>query len=306
MVDIKKTDHIPLGIILVLGSTLLVAIQDSVMKGASSSMSLWQIYVLRSIILIPLFLIFGMLYEEGKATFRNSFRLWPMVRSGCFIIMYFTMYSVIQYVPLSVIAAGIYTAPLFVVIISFATGIEPLNFRCGFAVIIGFLGVLFTLKPDTDNFNWLTIVPIFGGLFYALVGIVTRSKCHNISPATLSISLNLMILAVGVVGSIVILIWGSQSATDLNSVFLAANWTGMGYKQWGIIIVLVVLMFGNGLLLPTAYQVAPTTIIATFDYFYLIFATLIGLLIFSEVPNIFSIIGMFLIAFGGLLIIRSN
>ena len=306
MTDIDKPDRIALGIILVLSSTFLVALQDAVIKEASSTITLWQIYVIRSLILIPLFLLLGMFWGEGATTLRNALRFWPLVRSACFIAMYFTMYATIQFVPLSLIAAGIYTAPLFVVIITTLAGIESPSPRRWLAIAIGFAGMLFILKPGTDTFSWLTVIPIFGGLFYALVGIVTRTKCYKFAPTTLAVSLSIALLLIGILGSITMVFWNPQSTINSNSGFLTGSWDELGYPQWGMIIALVVLMFGNGLVLPTAYQVAPTTIIATFDYCYLIFATLLGFVLFSEIPDLLSIIGMLLIVVAGVIIARNN
>ncbi len=58
-------------------------------------------------------------------------------------------------------------------------------------------------------------------------------------------------------------------------------------------------MASNGLVLPAAYQSA-----ATFDYNYLIFATLFGFVLFSEIPDRQTIIGILMIAAAGLMVVR--
>jgi len=59
------------------------------------------------------------------------------------------------------------------------------------------------------------------------------------------------------------------------------------------------------ILLAKAYQSAPSSIVATFDYAYLPFAALWGFLFFATVPDPATVIGMVLIGSGGLLAIRS-
>lgn len=60
-----------------------------------------------------------------------------------------------------------------------------------------------------------------------------------------------------------------------------------------------------GALSLAAYQSAPSAIIATFDYFYMIFATLFGSLVFSEMPDPPIIVGMLMIAGAGLVVARA-
>jgi drug/metabolite transporter (DMT)-like permease len=67
---------------------------------------------------------------------------------------------------------------------------------------------------------------------------------------------------------------------------------------------LAALMVGNGLVLPAAYQSAPSIIIATFDYTYLIFATLLGAVLFSEIPDLQTVLGIVVIAGAGLIVAR--
>ena len=65
---------------------------------------------------------------------------------------------------------------------------------------------------------------------------------------------------------------------------------------------LAALMVGDGLVLPAAYQSAPSIIIATFDYTYLIFATLLGIVAFAEIPDLQTVIGIVMIAGAGLIV----
>jgi hypothetical protein len=75
----------------------------------------------------------------------------------------------------------------------------------------------------------------------------------------------------------------------------------MGPDQY--IRVFVAVMIVNGIVLPAAYQSAPTGIIITFDYCYLIFAIQIGVFLFNEISDVMTIISMCLIAGAGLMIV---
>ena len=63
-------------------------------------------------------------------------------------------------------------------------------------------------------------------------------------------------------------------------------------------------MVGNSLVVSAAYQSAPSFIIATFDYTYLIFMTAFGFVLFSEVPDRQSVIGILMIVGAGMMVFR--
>ncbi len=300
-----RPDRIALGIVLILISTLFTSLQDVIFKYNSADMTLWQLYVLRSVFLIPALLVIAFTWGDGLATCYQSLRLWPMLRAVLFVLMYFSLYAAIPVLPLSTVAAGIYTAPLFIAALSALLIGEPVRRRGWLAIAIGFAGVLVILRPGTEAFTWLIILPIMAGFFYALSALVTRSKCRTTPPASLALSLSFALLLTGALISAVVYIWQPAPAQVAVSPFLFGPWSALDLPQWGFIAMLAALMVGNGLVLPAAYQSAPSVIIATFDYCYLIFATVFGFVIFSEIPDSQTIIGMLMIAGAGLMVARA-
>ncbi len=196
-----RPDRIALGISLILLSTFFTALQDAIIKYASADVTLWQLYVLRSLFLIPALLVIAFAWGDGAATWRQSLRAWPMLRAMLFVLMYFSMYAAIPVLPLSAVAAGIYTAPLFVAALSAPLLGEPVRWRGLLAIAIGFAGVLVILRPGTEAFTWEMLLPVMAGFFYALSAIVTRTRCRSIPPSTLAVSLSIALLLTGAVVS---------------------------------------------------------------------------------------------------------
>lgn len=299
-----RGDRIGLGIVLILFSTLMTASQDATFKFASSEMTIWQIYVIRSTFLIPALLATAVIWGTSGGIWSAALKPWPVARSFMFVMMYFSMFSVLPFLQLAIVAAGLYTAPLWVAALSpFLLG-EPVNFRKVLAIAFGFCGVLVNLRPGTDAFSWFILLPVMAGLFYALSSIITRSKCRHIAPTALAISLALALLVTGAVGSLVIMLLQPSSSVVALSPFLLNRWAELGPLEWSVIAILTGIMFVNGLVLPAAYQAAPTVIIATFDYCYLIFSPLLGFLLFSQTPDFYTILGMCMIAGAGLVIVQ--
>ena len=297
-----RPDRISLGIVFILLSTFFTSLQDAIFKYASADVTLWQIYVLRSLFLIPVLLVIAFIWGDGATTWRQSLRLWPMLRALLFVLMYMSMYSAIPVLPLSAVAAGIYTAPLFVAALSALLLGEPVRLRGWLAIALGFAGVLLILRPGTEAFTWLMLLPVMAGLFYALSSITTRSRCRSIAPAALALSMSFALLLAGVVMSTLLHIGQPSPALTSVSPFLLGSWGSLGPSEWGFVAMLAALMVANGMVLPAAYQSAPSVIIATFDYCYLIFATLLGFIVFAEIPDRQTVIGILMIAGAGLMV----
>lgn len=303
VVDIRPNRPI-FGVVLIVFSVFLIALQDATIKYASNDLTLWQIYVLRSLISLFFFALIAVFMEQPKRIWLRSLSSWNMRRAILLVLMYVCFYTIIPILPLSAIGAAFYSAPLFITLLSaFLIG-EPIKWKGWLGIALGFLGVIIVLQPGTDAFTPWLLLPILAALFYALSAIVTRSRCQQEKPLTLAISLNLAILLMGVLGSCTIALWGPTPAQIASYPFLLDTWSAMGIGDWTLVMLLAMLMVGMGLGLAAAYQVAPPAVVASFDYSYLIFVALFGYLFFAEIPHYSAVLGMVLIVSAGLMVIR--
>ncbi len=299
----SRPDNAIKGACLIVFAVFLMALQDAIIKYASSDLTLWQLYVLRSLLALPVLVLIAGLKHHTKTTLAAATGHWVTLRSCLLVMMYVSLYAAIPVLPLATLAAGFYTGPLFIAILSAVLIGEPVGARGWLAVATGFAGVLMIIRPGTGDFSLLVLLPVLSGLFYALAAILTRDRCRHDTPVALAISLNLVLLATGAVVSLALLVW--QPSGMLFPPFLAGSWTAMTWREWALIIVLAALIVGIGVGLAAAYQSARPVIIATFDYSYLIFSTIFGFVIFAETPDLQTVIGMGLIALAGLVVVRS-
>lgn len=299
-----RPDRIALGIGLILTSTVFTALQDAMFKTAAADVTLWQIYLMRSVFLIPALLVIAGAAGNGVRNLRAAFGLWPVLRAGLFLCMYMALYASIPALPLAVVAAGIYTAPLFVAGLSAAVLGKPVGPVGWLAIALGFAGVLVILRPGSEAFSGMALVPVLGGFFYALSALATRGRLREVAPVALALALGFVLLAVGMVVSLGLYLWPLDGETVQVSPFVFSGWGGLTAPVWWFVAVLAALMVGNGLVLPAAYQLAPSVMIATFDYCYLIWAALFGLWLFGEVPDWQTVVGTAMIAVAGVLVAR--
>ena len=299
----KWRDQPVLGIATILATVLAMSLADAIVKFASASMPLWQIYILRSLLVIPALAIFSPAAGRRQC-FAAAVKGWVLLRGLLLTFMYIAIYAAAPVLSLSVLAAALYTGPLFIALFSALLIGEPVRLRGWAGIALGFIGVLVMLRPATAGFSLVALVPVIAAAFYALAAILTRSKCREEPPIALALALNLSLLMAGTVAMVVIAIWQPVAADIARYPFLFDYWTQMSVRDCGLIAILATLMVAISLGLAKAYQSASPAIIATFDYAYLIFATFWGFVIFSDVPDVATVIGIVLIAAAGLLVFR--
>jgi len=292
-----RPQRIGFGAAVITTTVFAMALADAIVKYASTAIPLWQIFVVRSLIAIPI--LAGALLLGRRHAIDAGALGWALLRGLLLTMMYVATYAAAPVLPLTMIAAALYAGPLFIALLAGLVIGEAVGRRRWVAIAIGFIGVLAILRPGTDGFSALTLIPVIAALLYAVAAILTRTKCGDTLPLLLALALNYSLLGVGTVATAALLLWRPDAAASYP--FLLGPWIAMGPPEWALLLVLAVLIVAIGAGLATAYQAAPPAVVAAFDYSYLVFAALWGFVFFGEVPDAATGIGMAMIACGGLL-----
>ena len=160
------------------------------------------------------------------------------------------------------------------------------------------------LRPHASGLNPYALLPIVAAILYALAMIMTRTKCRRENPMVLSLALNMTLIVVGASASLFIAIFEPTESLVTANPFLFGDWTPMGTMEWLAVGLLAVLITIGSVGAAIAYQAGPSSVVATFDYFYLVFAVLWGFLLFSEIPDMITVLGIAMIATAGLMAVR--
>ncbi|MET1412037.1 DMT family transporter [Roseibium sp. HPY-6] len=283
------------GIVTIVLTVFAMALTDAFVKYASSDMSLWQIYVCRSCLALPVLVILA------KGRVRPLSVQWVSLRSLLLVAMYLAIYAAIPVLDLSVIAATLYTGPLFIVLLSWIILKERIKPGHWSAIGLGFVGVLFVVQPNGRDFTALSLIPVIAAVLYASAAVLTRAKCSDEAPPILAINLNVALVTCG--GLMSCTLWLFPVPGSGNYPFLLGVWSPFDASTLWVLIVMAVLIIGVTIGLARAYQSPRPQVIAAFDYAYLIFAAFWGFVFFEEIPDKTTIGGMALIAVAGILVL---
>jgi len=299
-----RPQNIARGITLIVATMFVVSIQDVIYKFFSSELSIWQIFALRGQLALPLLFALAWVRGIGRDVLVDALRKWTLLRSFFMTLCFLAFYAAIPFLSLSTVGAANYMAPIFVTLLSAYVINEPVGLRGWIAVFAGFVGVIILLQPGTDAFSPWALLPVIGAVFYALSHILTRTKCLLVPLPTMALSLNIVMLSVGLIMSGIILIWQRSEALTRAYPYLLGGWSPVGTSDWLVLGLLAILTVVIGLGIAGAYQAASPSIVATFEYCYLVFVAMWDYLFFATSPNNATILGMLLIIGAGLMILR--
>ena len=181
-----------------------------------------------------------------------------------------------------------FISPIIATILSFIILKEKVGLRRWIAVISGFIGVLFVIRPGFNEINLATIAAVGAGICYAFYVISTRKLSSIDSPL-------MTLIFTGLTGAIVI------------SLIVPYFWTWLTLSQWILLISLAAIGTMAHLLLILSLTLAEASKLAPLAYSEIIMNVIIGYYFFGDFPNQWIWIGLTIIIASGVYIsLREN
>lgn len=282
---------------LVLGAVFLLGLQDGLIKLANPEVSLWQFQALRSTLnLALLFLLSRVIWGTAPPLPK---RPWAVALRSLFLVGAMLMFfGGVPFLTLAEIAAGLYVFPLFASILAALLLGERLGPRRILAIAAGFTGTCLILKPGTDSFSMVGLMPVGAGLRYAGQILTTRRLCRDESPVTLALGVAITFLTVGT-GGLMLFSWLDAGTLAIEWPYLFTGWHEPALWVLVIVATCSCLNLTANLGLAKAYQSAEASWLAPFDYTYMIFATFWGFVFWGDIPDALTFTGMAMIAAAG-------
>ena len=274
----------PKGIFLILMAMMVFSIQDSIMKYIFNFASLYEVYIVRTLVSFALILLFLKLTKK-PVVFKSKYPLLTFIRVILFFFGFSFFYVSLTVLPLATATALFFVTPFLITIFASMFLKEKVGIRRWTAVIIGFIGVIFVIYPQNIDFNFLFIFPIIAAIFLTIrdittKGIATKSNSFEI----IFITSVLMTLFSGI-GSLFFDF--TFKIEYLSNLFISSLFLTIAY----VFSVLTIFY-------------APLSLTASSRYSVIVFGMLFGYLVLNEIPSINMIIGAVIISLSGLFVIN--
>lgn len=285
---------------LILAGMMTLGLTDNFVPFISGDSSLWQFHLVRSGFVLAALIVASLL---------GAGALWPrkpvavlgrsLFQAGALLIYF----GCIAIMPIGVVIAGLFTAPLFVLIISVmfqGKSAGPIRWA---SVGIGFLGTVLVIRPDPTALDPIAFLPVLGGLLYAIGAIATRAWCEGEQTLTLTAWFFGLLMVFGVIGVVVLPAGGPAGADG----FSLRGWMPMTPYMLGWYLALATGALIGIALVFRGYQTGEASFVAVFEYSLLIFASFWAWVLWGQTVPPLGMLGMCLIVGAGVIIaLRSD
>jgi drug/metabolite transporter (DMT)-like permease len=281
-----------LGILLMLGFCVLAPVGDAVAKILGQTVPIGQLVLVRfavqALLLIPLVWLTGRAWRM-----RPRIAILTFVRTLLHILGIATMVTALKYLPLADAIAIAFVMPFIMLILGKYALNEEVGIRRILACLVGFLGTLLIIQPSFAEVGWPALLPVGVALNFAFFMLVTRQIAKETDPIGLQAVSG--VIAVSVLMPLLLIFQGSG--------FEQMQLVQVSGFDWSLLASIGFLGTVAHLLMTWSLRYAPSTTLAPMQYLEIPFATVLGFLIFQDLPNPVATVGIVITMLAGLYVI---
>ena len=269
------------GIALMIAASLIVPNVDGIAKYLTADHSVffvsWARYAAASAFVLPVAAarLGGNLFPKGDLSAHALRTFFIVAAMTCF-------FFALREIPLATAFGGYFIGPVIASVLAVLLLKERMTIGRWIAVLIGFIGALFIVKPGIQ-FQFGSLLALASGGLFACYLIATRRAAQEDSP-------------------LITLVFQCVFGTLLLTPLAALNWSWPSTETILLIGAMGLLSALSHWLAISAFRYAEVSVLSPLAYFELVTATVIGFVVFSEFPEISSWLGTALIVVGGLLV----
>ena len=285
MVDPNERRDMLRGILLLVISASMFGVVDGLSKMLAETQSVGQIVWARYALALPV-----LIASTRPANWPDLFRtLRPglqITRGLTPLVISVVMVLGVHYLPLADATVLLFAGPFIVVALSAPLLGERIHLSSWIGVMLGFFAVVIVARPGFSALSHYAIFPLIGAVFYAILQLITRGLGAAGEKAGTTLAWTLL---VGVI---------------ISTPYAWASWLPLDGRGWLLMIALGVVFGVSQLMMIRAFTFAPAGVLQPFNYVQLISAVIFGILVFGDVPDRWTLLGVVTIIAAGIYVVR--
>ena len=265
----------------------LFNINDALIKQASQHMPTAQLIFVRG--MMAGLLVLAVSWRMGVlASLGVMSQRWVLTRAGIEAIASFLYLAALFQLPIANATAINLSSPLFIAVLAGLFLGERVSGQRWLAILAGFGGVLLVIQPTTDGFNVYAWLCLLATLFHAARDLVTRRIAHTTPSILITLATTLA----------VILMAGSFT--------LIQGWQPIGWPETGLLALASIFLAGGYYAMVSGVRQGEVSLVAPFRYTGLLWALILGYLVWGDIPNALAWVGIALLIGAGLWMIAQE
>ena len=284
-------DHIR-GIMLMICGMAILPMLDASAKWLGQTLPATEVSAGR--FLIQMMLLYPFLRMLGHRLTLQSFSLTEAARGFCLAIATWLFFLALKSLPMAEAISIFFIEPMILTIMAALFLGEVIRIRRIMAIMGGFVGAIIVIQPSFEIFGWPALLPLGTAFFFALYMVITRIVAQVKNPLESQISMSLYALL-----SVIILALLNQYAG-----FESQEWRLPNGQEYGVLFLLGATATTGHIMVVFALKKADAGLLAPFQYLEVVTASLLGYVIFNDIPKDTTIIGVSIIISSGLYLIH--
>ncbi|MEI6097159.1 MAG: DMT family transporter [Alphaproteobacteria bacterium] len=278
------------GVMLMCGSMLAFTLNDTLVKAViNDGMPLYQVIALRGIGAAAGLCLIALRQNGRLGLFpRGRDRLWLALRTVGELGATWSFLVALTHMPLANLSAIMQSLPLVVTLVAALLLGEKIGWRRLTAIVVGFVGVMIIIRPGAAAFDQWSVLGLVSVGFVVLRDLATRQFSQALPATTGAIWAAVTVLTMGSLG-VVGQGWQPMTLGHLGQIAGAAAFLIVGY-----------------LCAIQVMRVGEISVVAPFRYTSLLWAILLGWLLFGSLPDMWTLIGGGITVASGLFILQGQ
>ncbi len=279
----KRREHVPLGILYMVGATIVFSASSACSKWLVATYPVGEVLFTRSVISLLTLALF-ILPTTGIAVFRTDRLRHHVARSFSQFVSQSCLLIAFSLMPLAGAVAINFSAPLFATLVSIVLLKEKVGLARWSALLVGFIGVLVVTNPGAGAFQVGALFALTNAVLYGTVTAAVRGMTATELAATLTLYQLLLI-------------------TGFFALVAPFGFIMPSLDHWGLIVFNGVANAVGQYWWTKSLHLGPASAIAPFFYLSLVWAAVIGFLVWGDVPTIGLLIGSAIVVASGLFLL---
>ena len=277
-----QNQNIALGASLIILSELALLATGMIIKSMSAEVPTEQIVFIRN--LIGLFILVPWLIRKGISRLHTEHIGLHLARGLVGLTAMVCLFYSWGHMPLAQASLLKQTSPIFIPIFAFFWIKESIGIKTIIAIFIGFAGVILIISPTGDDaqFSTVMIIALAGAMLAGMAKVIIRKMSVTETPGR-------------------IVFYFALTGTIISAVPAMLAWVSLSWVQFGSLVAIAGFSTIAQLSISKAYSHAPAGQLGPYTYTSVAFAAFFGWMIWDEVLNYTTLIGILIIVLSGVL-----